>query len=209
MIPFKPSDFYHFRDLIIEDDILTSVSSMKMLLWKTYIYLFIYCTIQLEHDICLHDCAFNNRYMSDNRRSTHVRWCDTCELWFHEECAGQAIPMSAITPSDNQLYLTLDAQREKDMPSGVQALLRWPICRLSKEFTVESDTFWYPYSMEVAVKRARGWYSEGTVPNNWEVEVLPISDDNDFEFVWEELQAVLNAPEPPPYYLCPGCSSYI
>jgi hypothetical protein len=166
--------------------------------------------MQDEHHICQNDCTFNNLYMSDNIRSAQVRWCDTCELWFHEDCAGQAIPRSAITPSDKQLYLTLDAQREKDIPSGVQSLLSWPICRVAKEFNVESDTFWYPYSMEVAVKMARDWYhSESKVPDNWEADVLSIREGIDLDFMWEELQALLNAPEPPSYYLCPKCFSYI
>lgn len=72
-----------------------------------------------------------------------------------------------------------------------------------------SDTFWYPYSMELAVRMARVWYySETKVPENWEAEMLSIRED-DFDFMWEELQALLDAHEPPSYYHCPECASYI
>lgn len=203
MIPFSSSDFYHFRNLEMGDNENVSVSYPEISLSP-----FIHFTLQDEPDICLKLCLLHNRYMSDDRSATHLRWCDKCEHWVHERCAGQAMQRGDITPSENQSYLKadiLDAKRNA-MPSDVQVLLEWPICRLSKEFTVEKVTYWHPHSMELVVKMARKWYHAGSVPENWEQEVTDIHEDTNF--MQSELQALLNAPCPQ-FYGCPKCSSYI
>jgi hypothetical protein len=139
----------------------------------------------------------------------HIRWCDTCEHWVHEHCAGQTMQRSYITPAAGQSYLNvdaMDAKRKDAMPSDVQVILGWPICRLSKIFTVDGKTFWHPYSMELVVKMAREWYYAGIVPSDWEKKMMDIHKDT--EFMRKELQVLLEA-SCPPFYHCPECASYI
>jgi hypothetical protein len=165
--------------------------------------------MQDEAKICVDICVLHNSYTSHDRASVHVRWCDTCEHWIHEHCAGQAVQRNDITPSANQSYLKsdfMDLQRGDDIPSEVLVLLGWPICRQSKEFVVDGKTYWHPFSMELVVQMARMWHRAGISPTDWKTQVMDLHED--CKFMWNELQALLEA-SCPSFYLCPDCSSYI
>jgi hypothetical protein len=156
----------------------------------------------------MEECILDNLYLSNNNDTAHVRWCEICEQWLHEQCAGQAILRSNIVPSANQAYLTTDTMNatKKGMPSEVEIILGWPICRLLKRFTVKGMEYWYPYSTEICVQKAREWYWKGSVPVDWKHCLMAISADE--KFMKGVLEALLEEPYPV-YYHCPKCSSYI
>jgi hypothetical protein len=166
-------------------------------------------TVQDNPSICYDECLLSNCYMSDNTDTVHVRWCDSCQHWLHEYCAGQAMERSTIAPSSQQSYLTvdtMDVQRKEAMPSDIQVILGWPICRGSKQFSVNGEEYWHPHSMEILVEMARKWYWEGEVPDNWRLELTSTHAGD--ESMEDELRDFLVSPYPL-YYYCPTCTSYI
>lgn len=153
----------------------------------------------------------HNSYTFNEENSIHIRWCDTCRHWVHEQCAGHPISRSDLTPSYEQSYLTLDsmdAQKKDAMPSDVCILLGWPILRSSKRFSIheEDKTCWQPFSMELVVEMARKWYWANKVPENWRQELTDIYEDK--EFMESELTTLLTTSYPS-YYYCSKCFRYM
>jgi hypothetical protein len=151
--------------------------------------------------------------MSDHEETAHVRWCDTCKHWVHEECGGQAISRSDIAPCSEQSYLTVNTmaiQGDEAMPSDVKIILGWPICRKTREFSLDNPhrTYWHPYSAEKLVTMAREWYQAGQVPEDWRQRLLMSLAEEDQQLMDDKLQNFLSTPYPL-YYRCPRCSLYI
>src|SRR5215471_1008727 len=165
-------------------------------------------TPQNNPHICIADCSLHNSYASDQDDSIHIRWCDTCRYWLHEQCAGQPISRGDLAPSQNQSYL-MDSLKKDTMPSDIRIILGWPIRRLLKKFFIaEDEACWHPFSMELVVEMARKWYWANKVLENWHQELTDIYKDTDKEFIESELTTLLTTPYPS-YYHCSKCFGYV
>jgi len=99
---------------------------------------------------------------------------------------------------------TMDQQSKDVMPSGVQVILGWPICRKTRDFSLDEESYWHPYSAERLVTMAREWYWAHGVPEDWQQRLVAnITEDQE-----QELRIFLSTPYPL-YYRCPRCSLYI
>jgi len=104
----------------------------------------------------------------------------------------------------------MDLERKEAMPSDVQVILGWPICRTSRAFSLDGmdGTYWHPYSAEKLVEMARKWYWAGEVPDDWRQRLLTsLSEDEEFTKL-DGLQTFIANPYPM-YYRCPRCSFYV